>query len=101
MHTLWQEDAGPAPAHTRLLLHISPELAATLGQRHILREDVQKVIHHAESEGCYLHNPDSGRRLACHKPVRVTYWVEYEQAADGFIVHNSYSHRMSLPEKKS
>ena len=98
MHNLWQESAGPAPAHTRLHLHISPELAALLENRHILREDLQKVIHWAENEGRYLHNPENGRRLACYKPVRVTYWVEYEKAGEGFIVHNSYSHRMSLPE---
>lgn len=98
MHNLWQESAGPAPAHTRLHLHISPELAALLESRHILREDLQKVIHWAENEGRYLHNPENGRRLACYKPVRVTYWVEYEKTGDGFIVHNSYSHRMNLPE---
>ena len=98
MHNLWQESAGLAPAHTRLHLHISPELAALLESRHILREDLQKVIHWAENEGRYLHNPENGRRLACYKPVRVTYWVEYEKTGDGFIVHNSYSHRMNLPE---
>ena len=101
MHNLWQDDAGPAPPHTRLHLYISQELAALLDSRHILLEDLQKVIHWAENTGCYLHNPTSGRRLASHKPVRVTYWVEYETTADGFFVHNSYSHRMSLPEKKS
>lgn len=99
MHSLWQEETGEAPGHRALRLLIAPDLASLLESRHILHEDVQKVIHHAEQSGNYLLNPDNGRRLAKYKPVRVTYWVEYEAQDDGFIVHNSYSHRMVLPEE--
>ncbi len=100
MHTLWQEESAPMPAHTRLRVRLAPELAGLLNSRHILLEDVQKVIHHAEQGGNYLLNPENGHRLANYKPVRVTYWVEYETTANGFLVHNSYSHRMVLPEKQ-
>lgn len=101
MHSLWQEETENIPAHSRLRLHLAPDLAKVLDSRHILMEDVQKVIQHAESTGSYLLNPENGHRLACHRPVRVTYWVEYETAVDGFTVHNGYSHRMELPEKRA
>ena len=102
MHSLWQEEAGSQPAHTRLHLHIAPELVSLLEKRHILVEDVQKVIHHAETSGSFLSDPENGRRLAYYKPVRVTYWVEYENGpGESYTVHNSYSHRMVLPEKQS
>lgn len=100
MHSLWQEETGETPAHSRLRLHLAPELGKVLDSRHILIEDVQRVIHHAETTGSYLLNPENGHRLAYCRPVRVTYWVEYEKAADGFTVHNGYSHRMELPEKR-
>lgn len=95
---LWQEDALIRPAHTALKLLSSQELEALLNSRLILIEDLQKVIHHAEQTGRYLINPANQRRLATYRPVRVTYWVEYEPTPAGFLVHNGYSHRMQLPE---
>ena len=56
------------------------------------------MIHRAETSGRYLVRPGSDRRLAGFRPVRVTYWIEYEPSTDGFVVHNGYSHRMQLPE---
>ncbi len=95
---LWQEEAVIRPAHTALRLLISQELEALLTSRLILVEDLQKVIHHAEQTGRYLINPATKRRLAKYRPVRVTYWVEYEPTGEGYLVHNGYSHRMLLPE---
>ena len=69
-----------------------------LNSRHILEEDMQKVIFSAEKTGKHLINPDNNHRLASFKPVRVTYWVEYEPTDQGYLIHNGYSHRMQLPE---
>lgn len=95
---LWREASVARPAHTSLRLLISRELEDLLNSRLILTEDLQKVIHHAEHSGRYLLNPINKRRLAKYRPVRVTYWVEYEPASEGYLVHNGYSHRMQLPE---
>ncbi|MDR2549058.1 MAG: 4Fe-4S dicluster domain-containing protein [Desulfobulbus sp.] len=96
---LWQEEPMPRPAHAAMPLAMSPEIAALLDRRLILEEDVRKVIAHAESSGRYLIDPATGHRLASFRPVRVTYWIEYEPADAGYRIHNGYSHRMRLPEE--
>lgn len=95
---LWQADAVARPAPTGICLLIGQELEDLLNSRLILAEDMQKVIHHAEQTGRYLINPANQRRLAKYRPVRVTYWVEYEPTEQGYLVYNGYSHRMQLPE---
>jgi Fe-S oxidoreductase len=95
---LWQETAVARPVHAGIQLTVSRELEALISSRLVLIEDLQKVVHYAETTGKYLFNPSNKRRLAKHRPVRVTYWVEYELTAEGYLVHNGYSHRMRLPE---
>jgi Fe-S oxidoreductase len=98
---LWGEAAGPGPDHKKIRLILSREVLELLNSRHILEEDVRKVILQAEQTGKHLVNPHNNRRLASFKPVRVTYWVEYEPTAQGYLIHNGYSHRMQLPEEIS
>lgn len=97
----WQETTGPAPAHKNVCLIQTEEVAELLNSRHILQEDVQKVIFQAEQTGKHLINPHNNHRLASFKPVRVTYWVEYEVTPEGYVIHNGYSHRMQLPKELS
>ncbi len=96
--SLWHEEAEPRPEHVRIPLRIRAEVLDLLNERHILKEDLQKVIHQAEATGRFLLNPVNNHRLASHRPTRVTYWVEYEPTDQGFLIHNGYSHRMQLPE---
>ncbi len=64
----------------------------------ILVEDLEQVIEWAEKSGSKLVHRRSGHFLAHYAPTTVTYWVEYSPAADGFTVHNAYSHRMEVSE---
>ena len=43
-----------------------------------------------------MYNKDTGHFMAYHRPVSVTYWVEYSPRGDGFAIHNAYSHRMQI-----
>ncbi|MCK9294316.1 MAG: 4Fe-4S dicluster domain-containing protein [Desulfobulbaceae bacterium] len=95
--TLWQEEPAMAPAYKNIKLVIAPQVMELMNKRHILEDDLQKVIHQAEQTGRRLVDPENGHFLASFKPVRVTYWVEYQPGKQGFIVHNAYSHRMILP----
>ena len=98
--TLWREPSTPEPEHKKIRLLLAQEVLDLLNSRHILEEDVQKVIHQASRTSKYLINPNNGHRLASYKPVRVTYWVEYQPTDQGYEIYNGYSHRMLLPEEK-
>ncbi len=79
-------------------LNISKELQEILETRQILAEDIQQVLDYAEKTGRKLLNKETGHFLAHHKPAAVTYWVEYTPAADAYIIHNAYCHRMEIVE---
>ncbi len=101
LQNYWHQESRALEEHEKIVLHMTPEVRTMLDDRHILREDVQRVIHHAMETGRSLVNPENGHTLAYHRHVRVTYWVEYAPADSsdngGFTVCNAYSHRMVIP----
>lgn len=78
---------------------ISEEVERLLEDRHILKEDLQMTIHHAETTGKKFVSPSGDRSLAFLRPDRVTYWVEYGRNGDDFLIYNAYSHRMEMMRK--
>jgi hypothetical protein len=84
--------------YEKIVLRISGDILERMEERRILREDVQKVIDHAEKMGARLFNPETGMSLASFRPAHVTYWVEYTLEGDGFRVNNAYYHRMEVVE---
>jgi Fe-S oxidoreductase len=96
LKTLWEEKQRPMEEYEKIVLHISNDVLERMEERRILREDVQKVIDHAEKIGARLFNLETGRSLASFRPAHVTYWVEYTPEGDGFRVHNAYNHRMEV-----
>ncbi|CCO09201.1 hypothetical protein [Desulforamulus hydrothermalis] len=83
----------------RVKLIISEDTRHLMEKRHILDEDIQRVINYAEATGSKLLIRHTGHYLAYHRPVSVTYWVEYLPRDDGFMVYNTYSHRMEINEE--
>ena len=82
--------------YKQIRLYISEEVERLMENRGILREDLQKTIHHAETTGEKFINSSTGRSLASHRPGRVTYWVEYSRVGEDYQVHSAYSHRMEM-----
>ncbi len=80
----------------QIKLYLSGEGEQLLARRMISLEAVEEVIRHAEATGKKFIDPSTGRSLAFLRPGRVTYWVEYSVAGDGFQVHSAYSHRMEM-----
>jgi hypothetical protein len=81
------------PAHS---LQMSEEVRKRIDARRILTEDLMATIGHAEQSGKRLVQQETGWFRACHKSGNVTFWVDYQKLADGYIVHNAYSHRMQI-----
>lgn len=77
-------------------LLLSSEMRKMIEERLILLEDIQKVIEHAETTGEKFTNQENGHTLACFKPNLITYWVEYVQDGDKYLVFEAYSHRMEV-----
>jgi NADPH-dependent glutamate synthase beta subunit-like oxidoreductase len=97
LRELWSEEK-PArrEEHMEIILLIRPEVQNLLEERRILDEDLQRAIHHAETSGEKFRQPGTGRFKASFRPRKVTFWVEYERCAEGFVVHSAYSHRMEV-----
>jgi hypothetical protein len=74
------------------------EVADTLEERHILDEDLKRVIQHAESTGEKLYQTDTDRFLSKLRVGDVTFYVEYSRTDKGYKVHTAYSHRFVLEE---
>lgn len=85
--------------YEEIRLRIPDEVEHLMEDRQILREDVQKTIHHAEITGEKFINAANNHFLASIRPDRVTYWVEYSQIGEDFQVHSAYSHRMEMKRK--
>jgi len=99
LRTLWEETVAEDDPEMRLIL--SPEVAAEAERRLILLDDVRQVIAHAERTNQKIIDRDSGHIIASHRPVGVTYWVEYSETDGAFAVHRVYSHRMQISEEAS
>jgi glutamate synthase (NADPH) small chain len=93
---LWGEEMPTPPEHLNVKVRIPAELAARMEKDRILIEDVQQVIHHAETSGDKLAVLAAGRFIAHYRPSLVTYWVEYGAEGEEFVVCNVYSHRMQI-----
>jgi hypothetical protein len=95
---VWGETTPFREKYESIHLILDDQTRKLLEDRLILVEDLQKVIEYAERTGEKFQHPQTGRMLAHYKPVQVTYWVEYSQQGDGFVIHNAYSHRMEIIE---
>lgn len=96
LRELWNEAMEEPTDAIRLV--ISPEVQADLERKLILADDLRQVLSHAERTGQRLLNGKTGHFVASHRPLRITYWVEYAIDADSgcYVIHGAYSHRMDV-----
>lgn len=99
LHSLWKEAPREKErAYRTIKLLLNEKVEQIMEDRLILREDIQQVIELAERTGIKFINPDNGHSLAHFRPVKVTYWVEYNPQEQEIEVLNVYSHRMEILE---
>lgn len=89
-------EAAPPPPDW-LPLEVGPELLESLEARHILLEDVREAVTRVERHQAYFVNEGNGHRLGSWRPRRVTFWVEYTEAAGRCVLHGAWCHRMHVP----
>ncbi len=97
MHNIWGETMNPDPApYERIHLIMDENIKDKLNMELILEEEIQEVIHWAESSGEKVIDTTRGCMVA-HKQIGIiTIWVAYQPENGGFRVFNAYSHRMQI-----
>jgi hypothetical protein len=97
LRELWQDaDDSVVQPYESIEVHFTEPASKNMEARRILKSDVQKVLHQARQSGIRFVHGETGHYLASFRPAIVTYWVEYEQQGDVFLVHNAWYHRMRI-----
>lgn len=94
LREVWGEAVNEIQAAVNIV--IPDTVRRIMEERMILVEDVTQVITQAENTGNKLHHAAKDCYIAYFQPANVTYWVEYQPRADGFIVRNAYCHRINI-----
>jgi len=77
-------------------LQVSDEIKQRLEDRHILEDEVKQVIHHAETGGEKLYEPNANRYLAKLRIGEATFYVEYSIDEEDYIVRSAYAHKSEI-----
>ncbi|MCF8068492.1 MAG: 4Fe-4S dicluster domain-containing protein [Desulfobacterales bacterium] len=96
LRKLWRENSETMEAHEKLNIIMAPDVQNKIEERRILVTDIQQVIYHAIESGEKFFQPATSCYKASFRPHQTTFWVEYSQKEDNFIIHNAYAHRMAV-----
>ena len=97
LRELWREEgAVAAEPFESIEVSFTEQGAGNMEERRILKSDVQKVLLQVRRSGGGFVHEETRHFLASYRPVAVTYWVEYEQQGDTYLVHNVWCHRMCI-----
>jgi glutamate synthase (NADPH/NADH) small chain len=77
-------------------LEISPTIQSYMEVRHILEDDLRRVIDHAEKTGEKLYEPKTNILLSKLRMNEVYFYAEYSPIQGGFRILSAYSHRFLL-----
>ena len=89
-----------SPEARAMKLEISDQMQSFMEVRHILEDDLKRVIDHAEKTGEKLYQTDSDIFLSKLRLNEVYFYAEYSPVEDGFRIHSAYSHRFLIEENK-
>jgi hypothetical protein len=76
----------------------SEEVRKLMDERHILDDDIIKVIEHAEKTGAKLYQKDTDAFLSKLYMGEAYFYAEYSPVEGGYRIHTAYSHRFTLEE---
>jgi len=82
-----------------LKLEKTQDVQDLMEARHILDEDLKRVIDHAERSGEKLYQPGTSFFLSKLRVKEAYFYVEYEPVKEAYRIHAAYSHRFLLGGK--
>ena len=85
-----------SPEAQAMKLEISDEIRSFMEVRHILEDDLKRVIDHAEKTGEKLYQPDSSILLSKLRVKEVYFYAEYAPCTGGYKIYGAYSHRFLI-----
>lgn len=98
---VWGEEPGMDLKRSCDYNIIIPEdVKQKMEERYILLEEIEKVIENAQTTQRRFYNPQDSTYLANLRIDNVTYWVRYEEKAEGILAKSVYSHRMEVVEQQ-
>jgi len=97
---IWGEERDMKPERDGdFKLTIPDAVMEIMEKRHILVEDVWRVVDNARKKGERFINPEDSNFLARLRLDNVTYWVRYKEKGEEILVNSVYSHRMEVVEE--
>jgi len=99
--SLAQEPPPPlSEAATAIKLEIAEDVQKQLDERHILDDDIKRVIENAESTGLKLYMPGTQNFLSKLRIFQALFYVEYSPVEKNkYKIHAAYLHRFKLGEE--
>jgi hypothetical protein len=89
-----------SPEAQAMKIEMDGMVRARMETRHILDDDVKRVIDHAEKTGEKLYQQESKIFLSKLRVKEVYFYVEYSPVEDGYKIYSTYSHRFLLEGDK-
>lgn len=100
-HLAGDSPQSRSPLAHGLSLHICETLLDDLEKKYILREDVEQAVAGLEATGMRFQEQNSGHYVGAWKPRHVTFWVRYSKDDTGYVLHDAWCHRMTVPGTSS
>ena len=83
-------------SYNEIKLQISDEINKLLEERHILEDEIKKVIYHAEGEGDKLYLPETNIYLSKLRIGNATFYVKYSVEKETYAVQSAYAHKSEM-----
>lgn len=81
---------------TMLPVRYADGVEAQMEARMILKSDVDTVLKAYETSGEAIFDEENQWYVTSLRLGNVTFWVKFTRAEEGYMVHGTYSHRMTV-----
>jgi hypothetical protein len=92
----WNAPPPLSPAAKEMKLQVAGNIQSLLDERHIVEEDLKRVIEHGERTGLKLYQPGKDVFLSKLRINQALFYVEYSPEKEAFRIHTAYTHRFTL-----